>query len=384
MMKVIGYTFVISVFIVGSQTNAAEIYKNDDLSVKFGGAVRARIDIDPDRDVRKLNFDTLILNSDINFKNYGFEFEYRVLGGAYPYAYTDNLGDISFLKKGFFKYKKEDLSIQLGLNQVPIGSKPYFSNSVIETLGYVLGIEDLYKVGIKAEGKNFSVGFYPQDVWNGEGTSNGDSYSNIITKADSYLENGTNFEEKNAFVLKYHRNTSKNLNDDLGISLFYSDLDNKDSGENGNRLITGIDYSLTKGNQNFVINAFYNKIDNGLKYTTLGAYDGTFNIANEGVLYSASYNYAVNSDYLKNKDINNLGFYANYSLYDKKERNFNDTQRIILGTSFFYRKNIYTAFEWIIGKNDPYVGGGSYANGMAQGGNNHWENKISGNIGYYW
>ena len=39
--------------------------------------------------------------------------------------------------------------------------------------------------------------------------------------------------------------------------------------------------------------------------------------------------------------------------------------------------------EWLIGKNDPYIGGSSYTQSLGAGGSNQWENQLYMNIGYY-
>ncbi|MNP80478.1 hypothetical protein D3C76_1785930 [compost metagenome] len=69
-------------------------------------------------------------------------------------------------------------------------------------------------------------------------------------------------------------------------------------------------------------------------------------------------------------------------MFDKDERDFADSQRFILGTSFSL-KSIYVAVEWLHGKNDNYIGGSSYTQSLGAGGTNQWENQLYTNIGYY-
>jgi hypothetical protein len=46
-------------------------------------------------------------------------------------------------------------------------------------------------------------------------------------------------------------------------------------------------------------------------------------------------------------------------------------------------KALYIAVEWLNGRNDPYIGGSSYTQSLAEGGTDHWENQLYANIGYY-
>lgn len=123
--------------------------------IDFGGAIRTRFDYSSDRDIRKFSFDTLILNMDFGYENLLGVFEYRILGGAYPYDYTDHIGDISFPKKAYLEYAVDkNQAVQFGLNQVPIGFQPYYTSTVLESIAYIAGIEDLYRVGFKYNYKN--------------------------------------------------------------------------------------------------------------------------------------------------------------------------------------------------------------------------------------
>lgn len=63
-------------------------------NLDLGGAVRARWDYDPDRDIQKFNFDTWIAAA-----------KYRFYGRAYPYQYTNNVGDVSFAESAWVGYK---------------------------------------------------------------------------------------------------------------------------------------------------------------------------------------------------------------------------------------------------------------------------------------
>ncbi|MDC5516738.1 hypothetical protein NRA64_08030 [Acinetobacter baumannii] len=359
----------------------------DNWNLDLGGAIRTRFDFDPDRDIRKYGVDTIILKAKGSYENIDSEIEYRFMGGSYPYNYTENIGDINFPKKAYIQYKWEDNeNIQIGLNQVPIGIQPYFTSTMIESIGYTVGLEDLYKVGIKYHKKfdqhELYLGYYWDTAWNGKGTSNGTTYSNVITKADTFLINGTNYEEKDTYVAQYnHSFETKKWNSNFGLTAYHSKIEGIDQ-ENGTRDVIGLHYVWNKDAYGIKFLTLYQNIDIDKDYITFGGYDGTYNVATEGYIYSLDASYKIPSKLL-NRNITDLTIYANYSAFDKRKKYFLDSQQIVLGSSFLFKNNIYTAVEWLFGKNNPYIGGSSYTESLATGGTNHWENQMNINIGYY-
>ena len=382
------YLFVPLIGLITSHAFSQEIdISGQDLKLNLGGAIRTRFDLDPDRDIEEFGIDTVILNGRFSYKGLSGEIEYRLLGGFYPYQYVDNIGDISFPKKAFIKYAFDnETTVSLGLNQVPLGLQPFFGSTMIESLGYTMGIEDLYKTGVKF-GKQFEhhhvdLGYYWDDAWRGEGTSNGTYYSNVITEADAYVVNGTSYKERNSSVVNYtYSDKYQDWNYSLGLSGYYAHL--KDFEQNkGSRNLLGIHYATNNDKYGLKFVSFYQDVDINNKLISLGGYDGTFNMATKGMFYSLDLSYKVPQKYL-NENITNWTLYSNYSLYDKTESDFKSTQRLVLGSSFFLNKNFYISTEWLFGKNDPYIGGSSYTQSLASGGTNHWENQLNIDIGYY-
>ena len=365
--------------------NETEVKKNH---IDFGGAIRARFDFDPDRDIRKLSFDTLILNTDFSYEKLSGSFEYRILGGAYPYDYTDHIGDISFPKKAYVEYAvDEKQAVQFGLNQVPIGFQPYYTSTVIESIAYIAGIEDLYRVGLKYNYKNENsevlLGYYFANAWKGKGTTNGAYYSNVIVPANESLENGTQYKEQDAVALQYNY-TQKNEDwtANYGMSGYYSKLDAENKkDDNASRKIYGLHYGINNDRVGLKLITLFNHIDTPYDQTTFGSYDGEFNVANKGVIYSADLNYKIPE--LNIKDINDFNIYLHYSYYDKDKKDFLNSNQFVVGSAFTYKKNFYIASEWLFGKNNPYIGGSDYGQSLASGGSNQWENQLNINIGYY-
>jgi len=362
-------------------------------NLDLGGAVRTRFDYDPDRDINKFNFDTFFLTAKYTSDTWIGAAKYRFYGKAYPYQYTDAVGDIAFAEYAWVGYKlDEQRQVQLGLNQVPFGNLSYFGSTFAETLGYVLGLEDLSMVGAKyvqqAGGWNFQAGYYARPAWQGKGTSEGGvTYSNVVSSHDPYVENGSDNRERNTVVARLaHTLNIAGWDSEVGVSGYTADLNNNDTHDDGRRNAFAVHYSGTHGAWGVQLLAARQVMSprnpDSDATVTFGGYDSTFNVASRGNLYVADVSYAIPGRYLFDQ-VNGIKLYADYSEYDKSASDFKDSQRIILGTSFFVGNHVLIATEWMHGKNDPYVGGSSYTQSLAAGGSDQWENQLNINIGYY-
>ena len=173
---------------------AGAVAINDNLDI--GGAVRARIDYDPDRDIQKLSFDTAFLTTAYNSDSWIGAAKYRFYGDAYPYEYTDKVGDIAFAEYAWVGYKFDPAhQLQVGLNKIPFGLQPYFGSTFFESLGSVIGLEDIQNLGVKyiqqQDDWDLQLGYYLHPADQGEGTSRGGrSYSTSVATADNYVTDG--------------------------------------------------------------------------------------------------------------------------------------------------------------------------------------------------
>ena len=176
-----------------------------------------------------------------------------------------------------------------------------------------------------------------------------------------------------------------NWKSEVGLSGLTSTLENKDTGNDGRRNAVAIHYLGKNGPWGVQLQAARQQMSPRNEGTdgvvTLGGYDGTFNVASRGNLYVADLSYDVGGKYLFDQ-ISGVKLYANYSAFDKSDNDFKTSQRLILGTSFSVSK-LWVATEWLIGKNDPYIGGSSYTQSLGAGGSNQLENQLYMNIGYY-
>jgi len=360
-------------------------------NLNLGGAVRARWDYDPDRDIQKFGLDTVLLSAIYKSDTWIGDAQYRFYGRSYPYQYTKDYGDIQFAKFAWVGYKfNPDQQVQVGLNTVPFGLQPYFGSTFYETLGNVIGLEDVQQVGAKYVQQsgdwNLQAGYYLHPAWQGKGTSHGVSYSSIVSQADSYVADGSDNKERNTLVLRVAKALDLGpWKSEIGLSGLTSTLENRDTDNDGRRNAAAVHYLGKNGPWTVQLQAARQQMSprnpGSEELVTLGGYDGTYNVASRGNLYVADLSYDVAGKYLFDQ-ISEVKLYANYSGFDKSASGFKTSERVILGTSFGLSK-LWIATEWIFGKNDPYIGGSSYAQSLGAGGTNQWENQLYMNIGYY-
>lgn len=365
---------------------AVEITDNLDL----GGALRGRLDYDPDRDISKLSFDTFFLTADYHSDSWIAAAKYRFYGGDYPYDYTDRVGDISFAEYAWVGYRfTPEQQLQVGQTAIPFGLAPYFGSTFFETLGNVIGLEDTQDIGFKYLARHGSwdlqAAYYPIPAEQGRGTSRGGrTYGTSVASADDYVVDGSDNHEQDILVGRLARTyQAGDWSGEAGVSLLASTLDNQDTGRDGHRTAAALHATAQNGPWGFQAQAARQQMTpenpGDDRLVSFGSFDGTFNVAAKGNLYVADVSYSLPGQY---GWFSGVKLYANYSLFDKDERDFRDSQRFIAGSSFTLGP-LWIALEWLHGKNDPYIGGGSYTQSLGAGGTDHWENQLYSNIGYY-
>ena len=367
---------------------AGAVAINDNLDI--GGAVRARIDYDPDRDLEKLSFDTAFLTTSYNSDSWIGAAKYRFYGDAYPYDYTDKVGDISFAEYAWIGYKfDESRQVQIGLNKIPFGLQPYFGSTFFESLGNVIGLEDIQNVGAKYiqqhDDWNVQLGYYLHPADQGEGTSRGGrTYATSVATGDDYVTDGSDNHERDILVGRLARDIKLGAwQSEIGASLLTSSLENQDTHDSGRRNALAVHYLGKNGTWGVQLQATRQEMTpenpGSEDLVSFGSFDGTFNVAAKGELYVTDLSYELPGTF---GWFSGVKVYGNYSLFDKDESDFENSQRFILGTSFSL-KDLWIAVEWLHGKHDPYIGGGCYTQSLGAGGSDRWENQLYTNIGYY-
>lgn len=302
---------------------------------------------------------------------------------------TEELCDLSMLVDAWVGYQLDPVQqVSVGMMPVPFGPAQYWGSTYYEGTAYNLGLEDTHNPGIKYQyttpANELSLGFYPHDGGNYVGQTNDASrFSANLAQADD-PDNGTHIEEKNMLVGRAsHRFVqSEKLNHTLGVSYWHSTLKNQQNSQSGNRDAWNVFGSSNWNQWNATLVAGQHRLDNKNMQmpdiSTFGAFDYSYNLANDYDYYSAELSYHWPESYGK---FSNIKPYLNYSAMDKQPKGFATSQRLISGIGFNYGPMGIFA-EYMIGKNDAMVGGdaSSYAQGRQDA---DWKKLLYISIGYY-
>ncbi|WP_316931604.1 hypothetical protein [Flavimarina sp. Hel_I_48] len=125
---------------------AQEKEDKDESIFEFGGALRFNYNLSSWKDQQKerggdFGYDMFRVGAKGSYKGIALNVEYRL--------YSDSFGG-GFLKQGWFGYKfNAHDELRVGLTQVPFGIQEYNSHNFFFNLGYYVGLEDDYDMGIK-------------------------------------------------------------------------------------------------------------------------------------------------------------------------------------------------------------------------------------------
>ena len=300
------------------------------------------------------------------------------------------LCDALFLKDAWAGYKiSNQQRISVGFQSVDFGFGRLWGNSYYETLLNTVGLEDIQNLGMKYQFKddqyNFILGFYPTDGGNYKGTSKDSSrYSGNFVEADD-LTQGTDINEKNMWITRFSRkfelNATENFSTEIGGSYWYSELQNHRTDQHGNRRTWSIFSTTNYQAWQWLFLFGEQNIKNGddllPNTSTIGAFDYPYQVANKGQYMANEINYTFAKPF---HQLENIKPYVSYSRFYKDESGYQESDRLIAGLYFNYKK-VGIQGEYILSRNDPMTGSG--ADGLAQGDSNQWNKLFYLSIGYY-
>ena len=410
-MKNLNILFLALVTGLFSMTNHLQAQEDED-GFTFGGAMRYNI-ISTSYNETATNpaftWDTWRLNVDGSVSGVDLSFEYRF----YPTFGTH------FIHHGFLGYAFSDnVYMELGVTQVPFGIETYASHSWWFQGQYYVGLEDDYDMGINfditGENSKFSLAYFRQQEPEGPkfggdvtfGASGPGRYSyDVVPGQGAYIDdNGdlnmvsANLRELNQVNARYAYNVSDGW--EVGLSaqiggIYNAVLDEAETGTAfaGHVLGNFGNFNLKAQYMNYNYNA---KSDNGedLDIIQMGAYgyeyfgsglqpgdDGFYSggVAKEANIYAVGLAYSVPVEF---GPISNLQFYVDYTLIDKAEDSFYDTEHLVPGM-LVTAGSIYTYVDYAMGKNQPWLTG-SFGKGLGTGVEDpDWNKRFNINIGYY-
>lgn len=343
-----------------------------------------------------LSFDTVALTADYDSDRFFGAAQYRFYGASFIYGksggYEGYPGEVQFLMYAYAGAKLSAAdSVTVGIQPVPFDDR-YWGGSILDDLGFVYGMEEVYNLGIKYKRQTsdlrVELGFFPGSGPAVMGISrDGARYSTNIATADSYLADGSQNEERNMvignvqYALVDHGTTKLKATASGWVSSIY----NFDTRRTGSKHVFA--FSLTGSHGPWSAKALVSRQDIDPRnpgrndMITVSGFDASYNIAAKGTYAFGEVGRTVDTGKLPF----DVFVYANYGRFMKDAAGFRDSERFDLGAVWTSkdkgRVKVYS--ELLLGRNDPYVGAGQYASGAAQGGDDKWKAAFMMIFGYY-
>lgn len=327
--------------------------------IDVSGWLRAKYqDKDYSDNDRELKFDAAKITIKYDAKHLFGELEYR----CYQ---SDTLCDLSTLVNANLGYKVNAQDrVTVGLQNMPFGVGRSWGSSWYGSSLDNAGLEDVHNLGINyqhqfSDRTHLDLAYFIRDGGHYAG-SGGDSARYSANFVHSEDTDAPTLKEKNMWLARIKQDIALAAVPDLklgvGGSYWYSDLDNKDNGQTGHRNAWAAFAQLGYQNASATFTAGQNRVDNASlitpDYSTVGSFDSVYNVANKANFYVADLNYQF-------KNIiegYHLTPYVTYAVYDKDKRGFATSRRQIWGAQLDVKQLSFAA-EYIIGKNDVFIGG---------------------------
>ena len=324
----------------------------------------------------KIQFDAVQLKLDYDAKNVFGHFEYR----CYQY---DRLCDFSTLVDAYVGYKiLNKNSLTVGIQPIPFGPTRFWESSLYGGINNTVGLEDAHNIGANLHWEFLSsqtqidAGYFIHDAGNFFGDSKDAARytANLVSSDDMAY---SNLNEKNMWIARITQDIfplmNNHLNMKAGASYWYSEIESKSNHQDGNRNAWSIFGILTY--DDFTLNLTGGKTEMktsdslSTSASKFGSYDSEYLVANDATFYTADVSYQF-KDLIEGV---NLRPYFMHSSYLKEPSQFKNSQRNIIGLGIDY-KNISLISEYILSKNDPFIGGG--LNSLAEGDLDQHTNKL--------
>ncbi|MCT9168039.1 hypothetical protein KTH03_17375, partial [Acinetobacter baumannii] len=293
----------------------------------------------------------------------------------------DKFCDFSTLVQAYAGYRLNATdNITVGLQPIPFGPGRYWDTSFYAGINNTMGLQDALDLGVNYHfemptATKVDLAYFATDGGNYHGTSKDSARytANVVTSSDPLK---TNLNEKNMWMARVDQDLKFLSTDDLKVSVggsyWYSDIQNKKISADGNRNTWAVFNRINYKNLNVVLTGGRQSISNkdalSPASSTFGSFDGEYDIANKGYFYTVDTSYTFKNA----KDSLNVTPYVVFSGFNKKEQGFDDSQRNIVGVAWDY-KNVSLYTEYLMSKNDPFVGG--TGSSLAAGDDGKW-NKL--------
>lgn len=369
-----------------------QLQAQDSLKVKIGGALRFNYNYSTWKPNQKqrggdFGYDMARINAEASYKGISMNFEYRL--------YAQSFGG-GMLKQGWFAYSpSEQVTLQMGLTQVPFGITQYNSNNWFFSLNYYMGLEDDHDMGIKYSRKTdnwlLDIAFFKNAEELNFGNNSDLSYSRYSYDISSIDLNGDGqFQYRNKEINQLNFKLVRKIktaasSHQIGLSMQYGGIFNLDLNKNGHHSALAAHYELNY--KHWHLKAQWARFDNKPKtfgndspdVMAMAAYGAPYLVATSSNNYTLGLSYSIDVDW---KPISNLLLYNDFGMMDKTKEDFADSFMNVTGV-LVTAGNLFTYIDFAQGKNQPWLGP-EWTDALAQGdANAKWEMRFNINFGYY-
>lgn len=396
------YLLAAFAFLFGAVTTASAI---DFGPLSIGGAIRANyiqgdyVKDDSGAPQRGGNggnfeFDTFRINLEFDYKGWIAEGEYRFYDGYH------------FLSTGWVGYESDAFGhLEVGVTRTPFGVGACgASSSFMFDQNYYVGLADVKKIGATYtrvyDQFTFDIGYYPIDVWNGNGASDESArYSYAVVPEDVGGVPGA-YEQKHQLNIRTTVDLEE-LNTVFGVSAQWAMLDaKKDKAHDSDAYAAAIHakstykaFVLMLQLARYEFDANYKTGADGIRHSNnlinMGAYDFAWPTATRGWIPSLAASYTVRPEI---DWIDAITFYNDYSILIKDASGFNHSSLNTTGMAIA-RGNWYIYVDYAISDGNYCIGNEDdvYADTYAESSvgdfganrNDSWKGRFNINIGYY-
>jgi len=375
---------------------ASDVYEEkQSKTVQVGGALRYNATYAEFNDAQKdrggdIGLDTFRINLDADIDGLLFSAEYRFYNTWRA------------LHHGWVGYEFNDNQhIEIGLTRVPFGILPYASNNFYFSSNYYTGFEDDYDIGVKyvaTPGQwNFQAAFFKNSENNGNDRysvdpigimpqiNDDDGNAVAATQAAGGLARnnvvdgyGQSVQETNTTNLRaaYNWQHAKDYVSEIGVSGQYGFLYNDATTEYyGDNLAGALHLHGNYGPWEIMLEAarYEYDLDGNENVLGTGFFNSNYVISTEATSWLGNVSYTFQLDF---GPFDSLEVYNDYTYVGNKSGGLPNTWQNVTGAALA-AGNLYTYFDLIQGKNEPFV------NGSLVGDRPKTQTLFNINMGYY-
>jgi hypothetical protein len=370
----VNYSLLVSAFLIISISLQAQNGEKPQLTM--GGAFRFNCRYNDWNEANRkqrgsMQYDMFRINADAIYKKIQAHAEYRF------YSKSNGGG---MLKSGWIGYNFDEKNqLRFGQTTVPFGILPYQSNSYFFNINYYIGLEDDDDMGISYQHSSkqwqMNIAFFKNsDLLNSEA-------SEISASRYSY-DIGGRSKEINTVVGRVAYKGGKGLKYEFGASGFLGQTYNIDSKKNDGRYAYAahaiLDWNRWNLKTQFTLYDYSNEESRKTNSVTMVAFDAPYKVADKGKTYSACLSYTI---HFKNKFVESIKIYNDYSYLNKSNHKFNDSQQNVFGCSVSAGPILVYA-DIVTAKNQSWINP-EWDNSFADGANDKWHTRLNLNVGYY-